>query len=241
MPRPRKYQTVAEAQNARRQKDKERKRNQRAVSHALKADPTKRKDAAVNMRNYPVAPVDDESMEMINAVLQVAGSLSWSGGAVRASSRDIEKTCIALIEQWEEEKQMRLPELNQSGDLVLWEYPLSVAGRSYINKYELTFGERWNKFLSTLRVLALFDARSAKNNLKAERHAVKEKAEADASGLTVQQLRGRKDAEAKRKWEKKTQAEYRRKNEERVLQKRQERIERESTEAMLKNENFGIF
>lgn len=241
MPRPRKYQTVAEAQEARRLKDKERKRQQRAIAHALKADPTKRKDAAVNMRNYPVAPVDDESMEMINAILDVAGSLSWSGGAVRASNRKIEKTCIDLIEQWEEEKQMRLPTLNHGGELVLWECPLSVAGRSYINKYELTFGDRWNKFLGTLRILAFFNARNAKNNLKAERHAVKEKAEADASGLTVQQLRGRKDAEAKRKWEKKTQAEYHRKNEERVLQKRQERIERESTEKMLQKDKFGQF
>lgn len=232
MPRPRKYQTVAEAQEARRLKDKERKRQQRAIAHALKADPSKRKDAAVNMRNYPVAPVDDETLNIIDEIMNAAGELTFSGLPVDLGRG---RYAAALMIEWEEEHTLRLPALAE--EVLLHGHtskgvPITTrTGKGYW----------WNKLYSTLKIIAHFMERNGKNKLKAERHAVKEKAEADASGLTVQQLRGRKDAEAKRKWEKKTQAEYHRKNEERVLQKRQERIERESTEKMLQKDKFGQF
>jgi len=76
---------------------------------------------------------------------------------------------------------------------------------------------------------------------RAQSAAAREKAEADAAGLTVAQLRDRKDADAKRKWQERTQAAYHRAKGEQVLAKRNARIEREGVERMKELETFGRF
>lgn len=80
-----------------------------------------------------------------------------------------------------------------------------------------------------------------KYNARQQKRAAKEKAEADAAGLTVAQLRDRKDAEAKRKWQERTQAAYHRAKGEAALAKRNARIEQESTKRMKENDAFGRF
>ncbi|MGV1752496.1 hypothetical protein [Agrobacterium sp. CG674] len=244
MGRPQKYQTEVDRQAARRLSDAARKRRKRAVDsaakNALKKDPTKRKDAAVNA-GYPVAPINDDTLEMIKAILEVAGDLSWAGGAMRARTRDIEKACIALMQEWEAENHLQLPSLEDTGESVLWNYIAEGSNGPVNFSYTLTFGERWNKFHSTLRLLAFFDERNGKNNRKKQRHAETEKNEAVAAGLTVAKLRDRKDAVAKQKWEDKTQTAFHRAKSEEALAKHTARIERESTDRMERQETFGRF
>lgn len=240
MPRPRKYKTEAEAKAAKVEKRRLKRAGQSAARNALKKDPTKRKDAAVNA-GYPVAPINDDTLEMIKAILDVAGDLSWAGGAMRARTRQVEKACISLMQEWEAENRLQLPSLEETGESVLWNYIAEGSNGPVNFSYSLTFGERWNKFHSTLRILAFFDERNGKNNCKKQRHAETEKAEAVAAGVSVTKLRDRKDAVAKQKWEDKTQTAFHRAKSDEALAKHTARIERESTERMERQETFGRF
>ncbi|OCP17028.1 MULTISPECIES: hypothetical protein [unclassified Ensifer] len=81
----------------------------------------------------------------------------------------------------------------------------------------------------------------AQQQKRAQGIVAREKAEADAAGLTIAELRNHKDAVAKRKWQERTQAAYHRAKGEKALAKRNARIEQESTERMKENEVFGRF
>lgn len=235
MARPRKYASEADALAAKLEKQRQR----RAVKHALKNDPTKRKDAAVNT-TYPVAPVNDDTREMIAAILEVAGDFNPQN-AFTSMSRDKLKTCIALAAQWEDENQQRLPALDHDGEPQLWSYTIGSERGLVEMKTSMTYGERWNRLYGVMQFWAHWQKRENKNKRKNERRAEREQAEANEASLTVAELRTSKDTSAKRKWQERTQAAYHRAKSEEALAKRNARIEQESTERMKENEAFGRF
>lgn len=235
MARPRKYKTEAEAKAAK----VEQRRQQRAAEHARKIDPTKRKDAAVNTA-YPFALVNDDTREMIVAILEIAGD--FNPQEVFASmGREKLEACIALATQWEDENRQRLPALDHDGEPHLWSYTITSERGAVEMKVSMTYGERWNRLYGVMQFWAHWRKRESKNKRKNKRRAEREQAEAHAAGLTVAELRTSKDATAKRKWQERTQAAYHRTKSEKALAKRKARIERDSTERMKERETFGRF
>jgi hypothetical protein len=125
MARPRKYETDVEAKAARKAKDAERKRKQRAATHAKKSDPARRSDARVNQQR-PAAKLDNAISHFINCVLPIAADTSRFDEA------------FAIIIWWERRHGKRLPYL-----------PLP-----YLNGRPSFSGDEWvwNRFLSTIRI-----------------------------------------------------------------------------------------
>ncbi|KIP99273.1 hypothetical protein RU07_21820 [Agrobacterium tumefaciens] len=236
--RPQKYQTEADRQAARRLSDAARKRRKRAVDsaakNALKKDPTKRKDAAVNAEAYPFAPISDETMAAINSVVKASGAVDFSG-----SPKDLRQArmAVAVMLEWEEANKLKLPDLEPKI------YHGTLEERWGNKPFSYPYGEehQWNQLRSTLHILAHFMELWGRNKTKANRHAERERAEADAAGVTVAKLRDRKDAVAKQKWEDKTQTAFHRAKSDEALAKQTARIERESTERMERQETFGRF
>jgi hypothetical protein len=225
-------------QAARRLSDAARKRRKRAVDsaakNALKKDSTKRKDAAVNAEAYPFAPINDETMAAIDSVVKASGAVDFSG-----SPKDLRQArmAVAVMLEWEEANKLRLPELEPKI------YHGTLEERRGNKPFSYPYGEehQWNQLRSYLRILAHFMELWARNKIKANRHAERERAEADAAGLTVTKLRARKDTAAKKQWESKTQAAYHHAMSEEAAVKHNARIERDSTERMKDNVDFGRF
>ncbi|PZU87179.1 MAG: hypothetical protein DI528_08190 [Shinella sp.] len=236
MPRPRKYASEADAKAAKLDKQHHR----RAAKHALKKDPTKRKDAAVNAEALPLAPVNDETMAAIREILNEAGELQCWGGGMMASFTTTRK-CAAMMADWEEAHKLRLPVLDQTGEPVVWSFMTEGINGPVTLSYPMTFGERWNRFCGQMRFLLHWDKRGNANRRKNELRAERERVEANAAGLTVTELRTSKDVNAKRKWQEQTQAAYHRAKSEKALAKRNARIEREGIERMREQETFGRF
>lgn len=239
MARPRKYASEADAKAAKLAKQRQRRATASAATNALKNDPTKRKDAAVNT-TYPFAPVNDDTREMIAAILEVAGDFNPQQVFISMGREKLE-ACITLAAQWEDENRQRLPYLEQDGEPQLWKYMLDGHNGPVESKTLMTYGERWNRLYGTMQFRAHWKKRDEKNKRNDIRRKEKERAEADAAGLTVAELRTSKEVAAKRKWQAETQAAYHRAKGEEALAKRNARIEQESTERMKENEAFGRF
>jgi hypothetical protein len=235
MARPRKYASDADRQAARRQSDAARKRKkrapERAARNALKNDPTKRKDAAVNAKAHPFAPVNHKTMTVIREIMAEAEKAGDEAGSYSPHGRYL----TAMLLEWEDANSARLPVLQET---------TIVCGKTE-NGVPITYqsgeGFEWNKLCRSLRANAFMMERQGRNALKADRHARLERIEADEVGLEVADLRTRKDAIAKRKWEDKTQAEFQRAKSAEALAKRQARSDRDSTERMEQRDTFGRF
>lgn len=232
MGRPRKYASDADALAARRQADAQRKRSHRAAEHALKKDPTKRKDAAVNMEAYPLAPINDDTMIVIRMIMKTAGELAWNG---RPSNLGLGRLAAALMIEWEDEHRLRLPALAEEvtvHDHTAGGVPItSSSGEGY----------EWNRLHNALCVIVRFMERHGENKLAAERRDEADALEAKEAGLSVEKLRAVRDDLATRQWKTRTQRAYRNAKSERSLAKRNARIERDGVERMRKQESFGRF
>ncbi|WP_105386070.1 hypothetical protein [Neorhizobium alkalisoli] len=227
MARPRKYETEADAKAAKLEKQ----RASRAAVNALKKDPTKRKDAAVNAQAHPFAPINDETMSVIRQIMSEARKEPSNPISYSPHGRAV----AAMLLEWEDVNSARLPILEEE---------TVVCGHT-ANGVPITYktgeGYEWNQLCSRLRGIAFFMERNGRNKLKADRNAVKEQTEADDAGLTVADLRTNKDVTARRKWEDQTQAAFHRAKADEALAKRNARIEQESTECMKESEAFGRF
>lgn len=239
MARPRKYASEADAKAAKLAKRRQKRAADSAAKNALKNDPTKRKDAAVNT-TYPLAPVNDDTREMIAAILEVAGDFNPQQ-VFTSMGREKLEACITLAAQWEDENQQRLPALDYDGEPQLWKYMLNGHNGPVESYISMTYGERWNRLHGDMQFWAHRKKRDEKNKRKDIRRKEQEQAEADAASLTVAELRTSKEVAAKRKWQAKTQAAHQRAKGEEALAKRNARIERDSTERMKEHEAFGRF
>jgi hypothetical protein len=183
MPRPRKYATTAEFQENRKAQDRLRKRAERAPAHAAKADPTKRKDAFVNAKAYPAAPVNDDVLAMIDRIVSQAGELGSTGVPIMSANRD---AAALMLEEWEERNRLRLPALPDNG--------ARTRGKTGIEA--LTPAAQWNRLAFPLRyTLAMILPRNGRRL----RNAELEQADADAAGLSVTALRDQRHGAAVRK------------------------------------------
>lgn len=227
MARPRKYASEADAKAAKLEKQ----RQKRAAEHALKNDPTKRKDAAVNAEAYPFAPINDETMAVIRQIKREAEQQTDRPLSYSPHGRAV----AAMLLEWEEANRARLPILEEET------VHCGETAKGVPITYQRGEGYEWNRLCSSLRAIAFFMERNGRNMVKAERHTAQERAEAEGAGLTVAKLRTSKDTSAKRKWQDKTQAAYHRAKSDEALAKRNARIEQESTDRMKENEAFGRF
>lgn len=232
MGRPRKYASDADALAARRQADAERKRSQRAAEHALKKDPTKRKDAAVNMEAYPLAPINDDTMTVIRTIKEAAGELGWNG---RPTNPGLGRLAAALMIEWEDEHRLRLPALAEEvtvhGHTATGVPITSTGGEGY----------EWNSLHNALCVTVRFMERHGGNKQAAERRDELDALEAEEAGLSVEKLRAVRDELATRQWKARTQRADRNAKNERALASRNARIEREGVERMKERKTFGRF
>lgn len=228
MARPRKYGSDADARAAKLEKQRQR----RAAKHALKNDPTKRKDAAVNAETYPFAPVNAETMAVIQRIKEAAGALDWDHTPDDLCNA---RAAAAMMLEWEEATKTRLPVLEEET------VHCGHTKKGVPITYQRGEGHEWNRLNSYLRVVTFFMERSGRNKLKAERHAEREQAIAEAEGLTVTELRTRDYALARQKWERRTQAAYHLAKSEKAVAKRSAQIRRQDAERMKKHATFGRF
>jgi hypothetical protein len=214
MPRPRKYATTAEAAEARKLQERERKRAKRAPAHAVKADTTKRKDAFVNAKNWPVAPLTSEIIAAMKSIMDMLSSDK------QASITMLFDAGYAL-HAWEEEHKLRFPKFIELDG--------SVTDRDC-----LSLREKWHRYIGTLSWVRDVRIPAAK---KATRRHLKEMLDAEAAGLTVVELRNRREAAAIRKWKGKQADAALRASGERLLEKRAQ-VDAQRMEGLV---DFGRF
>jgi hypothetical protein len=228
MPRPRKYASEADAKAAKLDKQ----RQKRAAKHALKNDPTKRKDAAVNAEALPLAPVNDETMAAIRQIMSTAGELDWNG---RPKDFGSGRLAAALMAEWEDDHASRLPEFEEQitlhGHTAKGVPITSASGEGY----------DWNRLHNALRIIVRFMERDGENKNAADHREKSDRKQADAAGLSVAAYRASREAMAIARHKAKTATDALKAEGESALAKRNARIEREGVERMKEQETFGRF
>lgn len=228
MARPRKYVSDADRKKA----DAERKRQKRAAEHALKNDPTKRKDAAVNAEPLPFAPVNDQTRAAIRQIMEAAGDLDWNG---RPKDFGKGRLAAALMVEWEDEHGFRLPDLDE--DIILHGHtangtPItSGTGEGY----------NWNRLRNALRIIVRFMERDGENKQAAARREKSDRKQADAAGLSLADYRAGREAIAIARHKAKAVTAAFKAKEDKTLAARRARIKREDTDRMKANATFGRF
>ncbi|MFC3165311.1 hypothetical protein [Ciceribacter thiooxidans] len=225
MARPRKYKTEAEAKAAK----VEQRRQQRAAEHARKIDPTKRKDAAVN---YPAAPINAETLEIIEAICAIAGDLSFSG---RPMKSDNLHAAAKIMAQWERENRQTLPVLPDDAPVYA-----AVKGRPVKERVDLPY--KWGKLRTHVRYdAAIALPRASRNSTANKSRDAKDQAAADTAGLSLADYRARRQAAAISAWNDKAATAALKVKGEATLAKRKARIDRQDARRMKEHETFGRF
>lgn len=221
--RPRKYVTPAEIAAAaaeRTRKNSERRKAKRDAAHAGKADPTKRSDAFVNAKNWPKAPIDNETLRVVGEIVGEIGTETPSPARLCVAAR--------ILNAWEEANRVRLSPILPA-DLQSTGLTLGADERATV--------ELWNK---SFVVLEWARAELLPRQKRAIRRADKERADAAAQNITVAQLRNRRDAMAKAKWSRRQASERLHDAGSSLLAKRAQRATEEA-ERMQSLSNFGRF
>lgn len=221
--RPRKYVTPAEIAAAaaeRTRKNSERRKAKRDAAHARKADPTKRSDAFVNAKNWPKAPIDNETLRVVGEIV----------GEIGTKKSDLTRMCVAarVFDAWEEAHRARLSPILPA-DLQSAMRTLDADERAAI--------ELWNESFAVLEWCR--DVLLPRQK-RALRRADKERADAAAQNITVAQLRNRRDAMAKAKWSRRQASDRLHDAGTSLLAKRAQRAAEEA-ERMQSLSDFGRF
>lgn len=232
MARPRKYASEADAKAAKVAKRRQRRAGESATRNALKNDPTKRKDAAVNIEAYPIAPIDDATLLVIRRITEAAGEIDWSG---RPKQFGCGRLAAALLAEWEAENGQRLPELDDM---------ITVHGHTS-NGVPITSaqgdGYNWNRLSRSLRMILVFMERAGANKQANERRDKSDQKRADAAGLSLTDFRTRREARAMAKHREKAEVAAMHESSAAALANRTARLEREGENRMRARETFGRF